>query len=310
MSQQSELRSKLVPQNDEHSPDISPFDKNGQGECTERDKLKQDLRRSVTEAMLQENRPLPDEPDEKEIDFNPPISQFTAKTRRTPTDIQETGKKQTPGNREKADPWSGKNNLGGYKVSPLKTDNDQKQSKAVNPRNKVVPNSSSRAMLEFSEPLTAGRISTEHIFLPEHQRSPSPGKSKVLHTKDRLVAPREVPSSGEQKKSCLKRDSKASPTHLNDLEDNFSQRNLSVSSPVGSKKGILTNKTKVVPNESLSVYEMAHLPLKRSNTQMSRKSPTKVRFSEKPIIFEVESYKRYYKESYSEKECCSECVLI
>jgi hypothetical protein len=309
ISQQSEERAPAEKCRDDNSPDINPFDKGAGGESSEKDPLKQDLRRSVTEAHFQEGKPFPEPVIEKENHDNSIAKDYTAKARRAPTDSNiETARKNNLGSREMGESWRTKGNFGGYKISPMKTDNDHRFHKPVSSRNKVAPNSTGRAMLEFSDPLT-GPISTENIILPENERA-TPGKSKVLNTKEKVAALKQAQQSVELKKGCLKRDGRAPPGPGSDLDDAQSNRNLALSSPVGSKKGILMNKSKIAPNEALSVYDMAGLPLKRSNTQMSRKSPTKVRFSEKPVIFVVESYKKYYKESYSEKEHCCRCSLI
>lgn len=309
ISQQSGQRASDEKGQDDHSPDINPFDKCGAGESSEKDQNKQDLRRSVTEAHFHEDKSIADPNIVKENQKNSVAIDYHVKARRTGTDSNiETARKNNLGGREKGEQWRTKGNHGGYKMSPMKPENDPKGSKNQNSRNKVSPDSTGRAMIEFSDPLT-GPISTENIILPENDRA-SPGKARVLHVKDKALIPRQSNEHADAKKGCLKKESRAPVHAASDLDDLQSNRNLALSSPVGSKKGILTNKSKISPNEQLSVYDMAGLPLKRSNTQMSRKSPTKVRFSEKPVVFEVESFKKYYKESYSEKEYCCRCSLI
>jgi hypothetical protein len=312
LSQQSENREKANKGEDEDSPDINPFENGLQADSLEKDQNKSDFRRSVTEAIPQENRAVPELAQSNHQEERSPSNQFTAKTRRTPTDIHmETARKNNLQSRDKNDSRFGMQTLGGYKMSPMKTEAEQKTYKAASSRNKVFPSSSGRAMLEFSDPMN-GPISTENVFLPDAER-PKQDKTAALSSKDRGNSNKEQPSSADIKKSCLKKDGKAQYPAVPNLDDDQSHRNFALASPQGSKKGILTNKGRVAPFDMSGVVDGGIIPVKRSNTQMSkasRKSPTRVKFAERPIIYEVQSYKKYYKEQYDEKEYCSRCSLI
>lgn len=308
ISQHSDHRGAQAKEAGEKSSQLARIEKMISVELAERDPLKGDLRRSVTETIIQEDRVV-----EEDGQFNGSFAGsplYTAKARRTPTDTQMDGSRKIAANsRDKNELWWSKSGVSGFKPAQRHKDNEPSPPKTDIPKNKVVPASSVRGMLEFSDVLT-GQASTENM-IPLEPELEGLNKAKVSQSKDRPVVTKvnETLSSGDQIKGCFKKDRKAREAPQPDHEDSQSNRGFALTSPAGSKKGILTNKAKVVPNGSLSVYEMAGLPNRSTSAHVSHRGP-KVRFAEKPEIREVESYKKYYKEHDSGKGCCGWCPLI
>lgn len=160
--------------------------------------------------------------------------------------------------------------------------------------------STHRGMLEYSDN-NINPKSTDNFAINENSSVISPRPDNIPTNRERS-SPISQPHGP---KSCLKQ-----PAIKNSPEKSELSSPMRSVSPAGSKRGILTNRDRVFHSDNLSVYEMAGMPARRSNTIMSRKPPGRVRFKDLPEIHHVVSYKRYYKENYSDVTFCSRCSLI
>jgi hypothetical protein len=284
---------------------FTPFDKVLESDKKPQNEGELQYRRSHTEKKIKQQHELSLESSNKKPKQEASLSKFhdfNTRARRTPTDSFVGNITPTPANlSEKTVLMKGKTLLQKHRdsrmIGPL-----QPNTSLVRPFDGVkAPATSNRGMLEYSSDAVGPR-STDNLPINEHSTVLSPRPDNIMTNRER---PAELLLSPITKGYVKQQDSKNSP-QKSDI--NSSQRSLS---PGSSKRGILINRDKVYQSNSLSVYEMAGMPTRKSNSFMSRRAPAKVRFKDENEVFHVASYKEFYKQSFIESTSfCSRCSLI